>query len=98
MSNTRNNSQNNTLAHLSRRSLLKDGTAALGVGAILGATVQAKRAEAAKVSQQMATYQNSPKGEGRCEVCSHFQPPSSCQIVDGTISPNGWCKYFLKKS
>ena len=51
----------------------------------------------AKVAQANAGYQDAPKGELKCASCVHFAPPSSCQIVDGTISPNGWCKLFAPK-
>ena len=53
---------------------------------------------AAKVEQKAAGYQDQPKGDHRCGVCVHFAPPNSCQIVDGSISPNGWCKLFAPKS
>lgn len=52
---------------------------------------------AAKVEQKSAGYQDAPKDGQHCAVCVHFTPPSSCQIVDGTISPNGWCKLFAPK-
>jgi hypothetical protein len=49
------------------------------------------------MSQQAAAYQNTPKGDQRCEICAHFKPPSSCDLVEGEISPSGWCKLFTKK-
>jgi hypothetical protein len=33
----------------------------------------------------------------RCERCSHFRRPDSCEIVIGAISPKGWCKRFRAK-
>lgn len=77
---------------VSRRSLL-------AVAAALGVSVIAKRAEAqAKMSQQAVGYQNAPNGEQRCDACANFEPPASCHIVEGEISPSGWCKMFTKKS
>jgi hypothetical protein len=32
-----------------------------------------------------------------CDNCSQFEPPSSCKVVDGTISPTGWCKVYVRK-
>jgi hypothetical protein len=51
-----------------------------------------------KVAQSAAQYQASPKNGQQCSTCSHFQAPSSCQVVDGSISPNGWCALYTKKS
>jgi hypothetical protein len=50
-----------------------------------------------KVTQANAKYQNHPNGQQRCDICQLFRPPSSCQIVAGTISPNGWCQFFTAK-
>jgi hypothetical protein len=43
-------------------------------------------------------YQDKPgtKGE-KCSQCRFFKAPSSCSIVTGTISPNGWCTAWAKK-
>jgi hypothetical protein len=42
-------------------------------------------------------YQDQPgTGGAKCSECSLFQPPNSCSIVTGTISPNGWCTAFTK--
>jgi hypothetical protein len=85
---------------LSRRSLLRDGTAAFTAGGavILAAAFFPSGTDAAaKVSQAAAGYQTSPKNGQKCENCKNFKPPSSCQLVDGEISPNGWCKFYAKK-
>jgi hypothetical protein len=47
-----------------------------------------------KMSQKEAEYQNTPKDIRMCATCTLFQPPKSCQVVGGEISPNGWCKAF----
>jgi hypothetical protein len=85
---------------ISRRSLLGEGTAAFVVSGpvFLWATARASRVEAAtKVTQVMAGYQTSPKGEAKCATCGHFRAPSSCELVEGQISPDGWCKFYAKK-
>lgn len=51
----------------------------------------------AKMSQAAVAYQDSPKGDRNCAGCGLFQAPSSCKTVDGAISPNGWCKIWVKK-
>ena len=53
-------------------------------------------ARAAKTPQKTVKYQDTPKGEQRCENCKQFQPPSACKVVDGTISPQGWCMVYVK--
>jgi hypothetical protein len=74
---------------LSRRALLAGGAAA-GLG------VSISPAEA-KISQAAVAYQNGPKGNQSCGSCVRFQPPSSCQTIEGTISPSGWCKIWAQK-
>jgi hypothetical protein len=52
----------------------------------------------AKMTQKAALYRNKPKEGAKCSTCEHFQPPASCEIVAGKISPNGWCQMYIKKS
>jgi hypothetical protein len=47
-----------------------------------------------KMSQSAAEYQNKPKSGLTCAACSLFRPPRSCEVVEGDISPSGWCKFF----
>ncbi|WP_297298711.1 high potential iron sulfur protein [uncultured Methylovirgula sp.] len=81
---------------LSRRMLLS-GAAFVASAAAVGLMPMRARAQQ-KITQAAAQYQNSPKGDQRCDGCAHFQAPSSCQVVDGTISPSGWCALYVKKS
>jgi uncharacterized protein len=53
-----------------------------------------KIAKDAKVSQETAQYQFEMHGRDHCAICTMFREPDSCTTVAGTISPNGWCKYF----
>ena len=79
---------------LSRRTLLSGAAFA---AAALGLMPLRARAQQ-KVAQSAAQYQASPKNGQQCSTCSHFQAPSSCQVVDGSISLNGWCALYTKKS
>jgi hypothetical protein len=73
-------------------------TAAIG-SAMLGTAFAApERFAAAQVTQDAAGYQAQPNNDQRCAFCAHFQPPAGCQLVQGTIVPNGWCKLFRAKS
>jgi hypothetical protein len=82
---------------VSRRSFL--GSAALlASAAATQALIVAKEAKAQqKVPQASVKYQTKPNGDQRCSNCLQFVPPNSCKVVDGTISPDGWCAIWVKK-
>jgi hypothetical protein len=61
------------------------------------AMLTSRSALAAKMSKAAAAYQNSPKGNQNCGNCKLFVPPSSCTLVEGSISPKGWCKFWVGK-
>ena len=82
-----------TEAIFTRRSLMA-GAAIAGSVPVLGLSV---RPAMAKISQASVAYQDKPKGEQSCASCSLFEPPSSCKTVDGTVSPDGWCRIWAKK-
>jgi len=46
------------------------------------------------LSQSDAEYQDTPKSGLTCAACSLFRPPRSGEIVEGDISPDGWCRFF----
>jgi hypothetical protein len=52
------------------------------------------RAADEKLSKQQAEYQDSPKGIQMCAACSLFEAPHSCNVVEGDVSPSGWCKAY----
>jgi hypothetical protein len=81
----------------SRRSVLK-GAATLAGAALLVTMVSNKQALAQKASKEAMKYQDHPNGDKQCGNCSQFVPSNSCQIVDGTISPQGYCMSWQKKS
>ncbi len=81
---------------LSRRTMLLRGVACTaGAATLLGS---ARHANAAKMAKTAVAYQDTPKGDHQCSNCALFQPPNSCQFVDGEISPSGWCKVWVKKA
>ena len=61
-------------------------------------------ADGSKASQASMHYQASPNGDKQCSGCNFFIPaadPSgngSCKLVDGSISPHGYCIAFSAKS
>ncbi len=82
----------------SRRSVLRNLAATAGGAAMLVTTASENRAAAqTKVAQKAVAYQDTPKGAQRCDNCLQFEVPSSCKVVEGTISPSGWCGVYAKK-
>lgn len=60
-------------------------------------------AQAQKVPESAVQYQDHPKGQDECERCTHFIPgktssaDGTCQLVQGNITPKGWCEMFAPK-
>jgi hypothetical protein len=77
-------------SELSRRKLL--GQALSGAALVGAASVPAQALN--RMNKVASKYQNHPNGDKRCALCIHFQPPHSCEVVPGNISPSGWCKWF----
>lgn len=84
---------------LSNKQTRKDALKALIVlpalaGAMaMGGTAIAQAAD----NKAQFKYQDKPKDGHKCSQCRFFKPPHGCQIVTGTISPNGWCVSWVKK-
>jgi hypothetical protein len=68
-------------------------------GLILAETTTAR----AKGSKAQFKYQSTPSNGHKCSQCTFYIAGSSatangsCKIVDGAISPNGWCTAWSKK-
>jgi hypothetical protein len=75
-----------------RRALLGAGLAAAG-----SAICTRAAAQQSKISKDQAKYQDKPKGEQRCDGCAQFLAPDSCKVVEGKISPSGWCVLYAPK-
>jgi len=88
----------------SRRDVIKRGALVLAGVSIAGYVLRPRPAAAAKASQAVAMYQPKPHGQQECDRCVHFIPgqtptaSGTCQVVDGSISPNGWCVLFGPKT
>ncbi len=87
----------------SRRSFLKTATLLAGVAAV-PVTFMSREAFAAKVAKASMQYQDTPKGTAECSTCVQFIPgktakaKGTCKVVDGAISPHGWCLAYTAKS
>jgi anaerobic selenocysteine-containing dehydrogenase len=77
---------------VSRRQFLKVSVAgAASTAALAGcATLGLPR-----VSKAYAGYEEHAAGKRHCHDCVHFQAPSGCTVVSGTINKDGVCNYFL---
>jgi hypothetical protein len=90
------NSGRNDCQRISRR-VVFTGTV-LALRAAAAATVVLEATAQEKISQADAKYQGTPKDDQRCDGCILFQPPNTCKVVQGEISPSGWRQLFVKKT
>jgi hypothetical protein len=60
-------------------------------------------AQAGKAKKSAMKYQDKPKDGKDCDDCIQFIPgktaksPGTCKVVEGPISPSGWCMVFQAK-
>ena len=80
-------------AKLSRRTFLAT-SAGLAAGAAAIANPAIDALAASKVSKTFAKYQDHPHLGHHCSLCVHFRGPHGCEVVEGTINPNGVCRFF----
>lgn len=85
----------------SRRIVLKNAAVVAAVATTPWARSALAQAKAAKKAMQ---YQDQPKNGQKCETCLQFIPGAkpgaegACKVVEGPISPQGWCIAYVKKS
>lgn len=78
----------------SRRAVLRAGVGlAAGAAAIGTAAAQ----QAPKLAKSIVMYQDTPKNGEKCSQCVQFIAPNACKVVEGVISPNGWCGAYAPK-
>lgn len=71
--------------------------------ALAGLLANGVLADDTKVQQSAVQYQTKPNGDKQCSKCAFFIPGATadangtCKIVDGAISPNGYCSAFNPK-
>jgi hypothetical protein len=52
-------------------------------------------AKSFKASQKLAGYIERDHPESQmCLQCHSFLPPTDCALVEGPVSPWGWCNYY----
>ena len=86
---------------VSRRITLRNVAVLAGLAAVPWARPALAQGKARK---QDMHYQDQPKDGQQCATCIQFIPGAKpgasgeCQIVEGPISPKGWCIEYIKKS
>jgi len=74
-------------------------SAAVGTGAMIGASLVASPAAASnKLPPKAMSYRPTPNGKQRCDNCANWQPPAACKRVDGAIAPSGWCVLYTPRT
>ena len=77
----------------SRRALLRHLVGAAGAAVSLCGRPP-RAGPAIKISNAAVAYQDRPDGDKECVKCAQFEPPAACKLVDGPISPQGYCRLF----
>ena len=86
----------------SRRAMLqKSATLLAGMGMMV-IFMRNESAVAGTASKTDLNYQNSPRNGKRCATCTAFIPDGqggggTCRIVEGTVTPNGWCMAYSER-
>jgi hypothetical protein len=75
----------------SRRKIIRAIVAGASAG-LLFRSLQTHAAE--RMTKQRAEYQDTPNGIYSCGLCTLFEKPKSCKVVEGEVSEDGWCKAF----
>jgi hypothetical protein len=75
----------------SRRSIIRALAGAIPAGLLLR-SMPTRASE--KMTRQQAEYQDRPNGIYSCSLCTLFEKPNHCKVVEGEISEDGWCKAF----
>jgi hypothetical protein len=66
--------------------------------AILGLATFSATPLYAKGTKIQYKYQDTPKDGKQCSACMHFIPETNeCRMIEGAISPKGYCIAFYKK-
>jgi len=78
-----------------RRQFLRQSTLWLiALPALVGTEV----AQANKADKTDLAYRDKPGANGKsCSTCGSFVAPNECRIVEGSVSPDGWCIAYSQR-
>jgi hypothetical protein len=74
----------------SRRALMHAAVGVVSAGLLFRSQADASD----KMTRQQAQYQDTPNGIYSCGLCTLFERPNACKVVEGEVSRDGWCKAF----
>jgi len=77
---------------IDRRELWRRGVIGT-VAAVAGLKTGVARAQG-KATKKQAGYIPHGKVAQSCSTCGYFTEPKDCVLVQGPVSPSGWCTYY----
>jgi hypothetical protein len=75
----------------SRRNVMRSLAGGVSAGLL---SRMAPAAASEKMTRAQAQYQDTPNGIYSCGLCTLFERPNACKVVEGEVSKDGWCKAF----
>lgn len=90
--------------NLSRRGLLKGGAMLASMVVVATTAAVTSMPAIAGVTKLAMQYRDTPNGKQECSNCTLYVPGSSsgasgaCKVVDGSISPRGYCLAYAAKA
>ena len=88
---------------VSRRTFIGGAALLAGAAATPGLIVCQAALAQQKVPQASVKYQDKPNGNQQCSNCLQFVPGNTptamgtCKVVDGPVSPSGYCIIWVAK-
>lgn len=61
------------------------------------AEAEHQAADSEKCTKAEAEYSKGKPGS-RCDECEHYGQAGACELVEGEVDPDGWCKFFHTKA
>ncbi len=65
-----------------------------GVAGIALALFGAQSRAQGKSTKEQAGYKDTTDQGIYCKACAYFRLPNGCKIVEGDVSPTGWCSLW----
>ena len=93
---------NNDEKLICRRAMLKQSSMLVASVAAIPLILVKSPAAAQKIAKLNFHYQAAPKDGKKCADCTAYvavlgAAEGTCKVVEGTISPSGWCIAFSSK-
>jgi hypothetical protein len=80
---------------ITRRKFCRKLLLTTGAAGICAGTNAARADQSFKMSKLDAGYTLRDKRASQiCDQCLYFMVPDECMIVEGKVSPFGWCLYY----